>query len=450
MSPLPISEADLLTLCETGVKAALVAGADQAEVYASAAQDMEVTFEKNDLNMMRTVSETTFGIRVFVQGRLGFATSNRPEDLQEIAAEAVGLAKISPADPDQGLPEPLPLPDPAPQVDPDILGMDPETLTQFGMEIVEEIRSRDPRITIDTGEISVGEGIEAIVTSQGICASYHATDASGSLFGMAIDGDEVGSFAYDGDEVSRWSDLRPALAVAFERFVQKCVGALGARPGESFRGPILIPADSVDDFLGDLLAVLGADMVRKGKSPLGGRLGEQIASPLLTVVEAGMGLPGHPLTPFDREGLPRQRLPLLEQGVLRHFLTNSYEARLLGQVSTGHAQGGAGMLPVIGPACVSVEPGDVPLATLMQMDPGIIVTRFSGSSNPISGDFSGVVKGGFLVKGGEKIPIQETTVAGNLYECLQRISGISQEVQVFGGTASYPAIRIEDVSITAG
>jgi PmbA protein len=55
-----------------------------------------------------------------------------------------------------------------------------------------------------------------------------------------------------------------------------------------------------------------------------------------------------------------------------------------------------------------------------------------------------------LVKGGEKIPIQETTVAGNLYECLQRISGISQEVQVFGGTASYPAIRIEDVSITAG
>lgn len=95
-------------------------------------------------------------------------------------------------------------------------------------------------------------------------------------------------------------------------------------------------------------------------------------------------------------------------------------------------RGGAAMLPVIGPACVSVEPGDVPLATLMQMDPGIIVTRFSGSSNPISGDFSGVVKGGFLVKGGEKIPIQETTVAGNLYECLQRISGISQEVQVFG------------------
>ncbi|MEN9205232.1 MAG: metallopeptidase TldD-related protein, partial [Thermostichales cyanobacterium DRC_bins_46] len=301
MTPLPLTETDLLSLCEDGVKAALAAGADQAEVYASAAQEMEVSFEKNDLNLVRVVGETTFGVRVFVQGRLGFATSNRPEDLQTIAAEAVSFAKLSPADPMQGLPDPLPLPPSSPQVDPQILALEPETLTQFGAEMLEWVRSRDPRITIDSGGISVGEGIDAIVTSQGIAASYHETQAGGSLFGMAIDGDEVGSFAYDGDEVLRWAELQPALHHAFARFAHKCLGALGARPGESFRGPILIPADSVDDFLGDLVAVLGAEMVRKGKSPLGGRLGEVIASPLLTLVEGGAGLPGHPIAPFDRE-----------------------------------------------------------------------------------------------------------------------------------------------------
>ncbi|MEN9266767.1 MAG: DNA gyrase modulator, partial [Thermostichales cyanobacterium BF4_bins_65] len=218
MTPLPLTETDLLSLCEDGVKAALAAGADQAEVYASAAQEMEVSFEKNDLNLVRVVGETTFGVRVFVQGRLGFATSNRPEDLQTIAAEAVSFAKLSPADPMQGLPDPLPLPPSSPQVDPQILALEPETLTQFGAEMLEWVRSRDPRITIDSGGISVGEGIDAIVTSQGIAASYHETQAGGSLFGMAIDGDEVGSFAYDGDEVLRWAELQPALHHAFARF----------------------------------------------------------------------------------------------------------------------------------------------------------------------------------------------------------------------------------------
>lgn len=445
-----ISPENLLDLCEQGVYKALAAGADQAEVFANSGRETEVTFEKNDLNLARSSSETLFGIRVFCDGRLGFATSNRPEELAETAAEAVAMAKASPADPLNGLPEPQPLPQVPFALDPGLLELDAAELTQLGSQLLEWVRSKDPRITIDSGSLSVEEETLAIASSTGIRANYHSVEAGGSLFGMAIDGDEVGSFAYDGDIVQKRADLIPTLERAFDRFVQKCVGALGATEGESFRGPIILPPDVVEDFLGDLLFVLGADAVRKGKSPLAQKMGSRIVSPLLTVVSEGPGLPGYPIEPFDREGIPRQITPLVHEGILCNFMYNSYESRAAGVPSNGHATGGAGSLPGVGPACLRVAPGTTPLSELYAMDRGVIVTRLSGSSNPITGDFSGVVKGGFLVKGGEKRPILETTIAGNLYDCLRNISAISQEVTVFNGTAAFPALRIEDVSITAG
>ena len=79
-----------------------------------------------------------------------------------------------------------------------------------------------------------------------------------------------------------------------------------------------------------------------------------------------------------------------------------------------------------------------------------MVTRFSGSTNAATGDFSGVVKGGFLVRDGEQQAIDETTIAGNLYDCLAQISGISNETRRIQGTIEAPWIRIDDVSITAG
>ncbi|NOY25962.1 MAG: TldD/PmbA family protein, partial [Oligoflexia bacterium] len=193
-----------------------------------------------------------------------------------------------------------------------------------------------------------------------------------------------------------------------------------------------------------------ADSVRQGTSPFAGRLGQRIAPAGFSLIEAGAGLDGHPLTPFDREGMPRQRVALVDDGVLGGFLYDATEARYAGRDSTGHAGGGAASLPRVSAACLSLAPGDTPLATLENMDRGVIVTRFSGTTDISSGDFSGVVKGGFLVDHGERRPIMETTIAGNLWDALQNISGRSAETTLFYGTSSYPALRIEDISVTAG
>lgn len=450
-------EQELLRRCEEGVAAALAAGADQAEVYAHRGRETSVGFANNDLNSVTTNEETTLGIRVFVDGRLGFATTNHPASLADVAGEAVAIAKSSPPDPHNGLPEPRDVPAVPALIDDALLALGPKELADLGQRLLAQVRDRrsdrlpDARVTVDKLDLGVSVDARAIVSSTGVRASHRSAHAQGGVFGMALNGDEVGSFSYDGDAVRHAAELEPALAGRFSVFVDKCFGALAPGKGESFRGPALLPADVVESFLvAYILSNASASSVRKGVSAFADKLGERIAVPGFTLVEAGPGLDGHPITPFDREGQPRQRTVIVEDGVLKHFLYDSYEARHAGVQSTGHAAGGAGSQPSVGASCFSLAPGDRPLAELAQMDKGVVVTRFSGSTDPSSGDFSGVIKGGFLVQGGERRPIKETTIAGNLWTALQELGGISRETETFYGSRALPSILLQDISVTAG
>jgi PmbA protein len=143
-------------------------------------------------------------------------------------------------------------------------------------------------------------------------------------------------------------------------------------------------------------------------------------------------------------------MPLVEDGVLRGFMYDGREARAAGVESTGHAQGGATALPRVGAGALELATGPVPVSELERMERGVIVTRFSGSTDPVSGDFSGVVKGGFLVRDGERRAIHETTIAGNLWDCLMNVSARADAAEVRYGSRAWPALRVEDVSITAG
>jgi PmbA protein len=441
----------LLSLCEQGVEHALAAGADQAEVYAVTSQELTVGLEKNDLHQVRQVGETTFGLRVITEHRIGFATSNQPKNLQSAAEEAVFLARASPPDPLNGLPEGRVLADSSFRIDPELESMTAADLAPLAVELMQEACGLDSRLTIDNGAVSVETTTRSIASSKGVRASFRDCHGGGFLFGMCVDGDEVGSFSWDGDRVQRMSDLRPSLSAAFRRFVAKCAGAMNPGVGESFRGSVILPPETVQDFLvQNLLSALGADAVRTGRSPLSSRLGDSIAAEGFSLTESGSGLPGFPLSSFDREGQPRQATNLIEHGVLADFLYNTYEARAADRESNGHAGGGAASQPSVAAACLQVAMGEHSLEHLLNVEKGILVTRFAGTTDVTTGDYSGVVKGGHLISGGEKRPIDGTTIAGNLYDGLRDISGISKQTQRIQGTVEAPWIRIDNVSVTAG
>lgn len=451
-----MNEGQLLDLCHTLLDLARRAGADQAEVAAAWQRGAETHIENSAVHTVQSGEETTYGLRVLVGGSQGFVTANdlEPALLAERAAEAVAQARVNPSDPLFGFPQPLAITPVQGIFDPTADGLGSIEVTSLAATLLERVRELDARVRVDSGSVSSAVAVRAIASTTGVSASETASGVDANLFGMAVDGNDVGSFDYDSAASRRWNGFAEEALAAAGRFVDKCRAGLGAGKGESFRGAVVLSPDAVAEFLLPTIAsAICADSVRKGRSPLASKLSQAIASPLLTIHEDGRIAGDASASAFDREGMPITRRALVTSGSLQAFLYNHYEARAAGEGarSTGNAAGGVGSLPTVSPHRIEVDAGATAMAQLVASgEKAIWVGRYSGSTNPVTGDFSGVVKNGFFVHGGERHPVREVLIAGNVFELLQRISAISRERQDLHGMALVPAIRAEDVSITAG
>jgi PmbA protein len=450
---------ELLEVCRDAVKRARDLGADQAEVYASASSEVRVHIENGDLGTAVAHDEECFGIRVRRAGATGFASSNdpSPEAVDETARAAVEIARVSPADADGDFPEPEAgdAADVKGLRDPALEEVDVEGAARLCGGLVREVRRLDPRVRIDSGWVAATAQTCAIASSTGIERAERGTGGEMLLFGMASEGDRVGAFDLEQVDVCSLSELQRELHAAPDRFVRKVVRALAAGPGESFRGSLVLSPEAVAEFLlPNLIAAFAADAIRAGRSPFRDRLGEAVFSDRLTIVDDGT-LPGRPgSASFDREGISHHPVALVERGILRSFLYDTREARSAGRAegSTGHAVGGATSPPRIGATNLMVEAGETDDAALLAgVEQGLLLNRFSGNTDPVSGDFSGVAKGSLLLKKGESPrPVQETLIAGNLYELCRSVSAIGRELRWVEGSVRAPIIRLEGASVTAG
>lgn len=451
-----MNERELLDLCKNLLEHARRAGAHQVEAAAAWQRVFETHVENGAIHTVQSKEEAIYGVRVLVGRSQGFVTANdlEPALLAQRAREAVEQARATPVDLAVGLARPERV-EPVPGLfDDEVAGLDSSHTTRLAGEMLARIRELDPRVRVDSGSVSASVAVRALASSTGIVVSEAGTYVDASAFGMAVDGDDVASFDYDSAISRHWRGFNSEVAEACSRFVDKCRAGLGAGRGESFRGPIVLSPEAVTEFLlPPLVAALSADSVRKGKSPLATKLGHTIAATSLDVWDDGR-LPGAPSAgAFDREGLPTRRRALVAAGVLQGLLYNQYEANAAGSGarSTGNAVGAASALPGVGPHHLEVDPGAVAMADMVDpAERAIWVGRYSGSTNAVTGDFSGVVKNGYFVSGGERRPVREVLIAGNVFDLLGRISALSRERQEVGGQALVPAIRAEDVSVTAG
>jgi PmbA protein len=452
-----VDEQALLELCDVLVDRARRSGADEAEAIASWNKRVETALENDDVHTVHVSEETTFGLRVIAGGSLGFVTANRldAESLGACVDEAIAQARVMPADPFNGLPAPVAASEIPGLWDDAAAALTVEATAERAVELARHVKAVDSRVRVDSGSVGAGAHRGALVSSAGTRISERSTSVDAHLFGMAVDGEEVASFDYDGESVRAFAGFDARLSELGDRFARKCLFGLGAERSRSFKGLILLSPEAVAEFmLPSLTSVLAADAVRKGRSPLADKLGATIAVEEFSLIDDPTRAGGVGSTATDREGVPTRRFPIVEHGVLRSFLFNHYEAKARGDGarSTGHAAGSASSLPAIGAVQLEVPAGDVPLAKLRDGGgvPIVYVGRFSGSTNAITGDFSGVVKNGALLEGGRETAIKETTIAGNLYELLTRIVGVSSERRTIGGVTTTPSILVDGISVTAG
>ena len=443
-----MSTPKLLDHCQQALDLAQRLGADRAEVFGQTTRAITSAVEKDDLQISKSQQETRIGVRAFIGTQVGFASTNDLTKLEAAAADAVTLAKGSPGDSHNVLPEPAPCEPVAGTYDPAADSFSTADAVKQAIQILETAKSVDPRVIVGEAEFSAEIRDCVLVNSSGAEASE-----SGSLFTYgalttARDGEAVSnmSFKFGAARSVDAIDVRPIARRASE----DALGSLGAEKGESFVGQVLLDPYAVLSLFAPLSVQLNARNVLRGMSRWKDALGESVAVSRFTLVDDGR-LPGGVATAsFDREGIPHRRLPLIEGGVLRSFMHNAYTADAFGVQNTGHAAGSAGSLPAIGPTNFMILPGEVAKADLIaEMKQGLLVSRFSGNADPISGDFSGVAKAAYLIADGKiDRAVSGTLIAGNVFEALKTLSGVSREQEnVFNYT--FPSLRLEGISITA-
>lgn len=434
------------------IQKAKQSGLAEVEIYTAFGSLLDVSLEKNDINASTFSEETNYGVRVIENNCQGFVTTNDPNTLLDSVMEAKTLA-ISQNTPDSAmeLPEPLEVMAVDGLYLDEIDDLDFNYLVETSKNVLEEKRSKYPKVNIDSGSFSLSKGFKLVASSKGILQSELSSEISASYMGMAVDGDDIGSFDYD-YALGKNKDLfEKSLQTSFPEFLENCMGGLGAKTIPGFKGNLLIPPESVFDFLGDLLASMTGSQIRRGRSKFGDKLEKKVASELLTIFEDAR-VPGFSgSTAFDREGLPTVPKDIIKNGVLKNFFYNHFEARKVGlKTSKGNASGGSSSTPSCGPKQLEIMPGKTALQELLSQPKTILVNRLSGSSDMSSGDYSGVVKGGFLLDGSSKIPIKEVVISGNIYETLNQITHITTERKLLYSSSMVPWIFIEGVDVVGG
>lgn len=442
--------------CQAAVAAALAAGADEAEAYASQRDSREVALEKGDIQLARTQASAGLGLRVLVGGRLGFASTNQLESgsFAALARDAIALARQGPQDPHNRLPAGAALPPRDALVDGQLWDLPIERCVELARVLLARAQAFDARLSIDSGAVEASSHSVAVASSAGTLASESDSGLSASVFGMAVDGSDVGGFDHRGD----WSRLADGFEAHLERavdlFGRTALGNLGARPARSYRGPVLLrPEALLSMLLGPLLGGLSALAVQRGRSPLAGKLGQAVAGPNVTLHDdpsdrelAGAGA-------FDREGVATARRTLVSAGRLETYLYNGYAAAVEGRRSTGHASGSTRSVPDIGLHALVMEPGQGgdEAELLERLGQGLLVGRFSGTVDPASGDFSGVAKSARWVAGGRiQHGTGETLLQGNAFEALRSILSLSSHSERLSGSLRLPWALVDGISVTAG
>lgn len=428
-------------------------GAKQAEAWVEVGRESSVRVRDGQIEDLTQATGKGVGLRVFVQGKLGFAYSSDFSDaaLDGIVARAVELAKSAAANPLNGLPEKKAYAGRAvvgQLYDPKVAGLDPEWKIRAALEVEKAGKSYDPRIkTFDS--VGAGESISEVhfANSEGQSGEYEGTYVYLYAVPVATDGSQLQT-SYWVDYKRFFDDLEPAESVGKEA-ARRAVRMLGAKKVKTQAVPVVLDPLMSASFIGSVAAAANGDAVFKKSSFLVGKLGEQIAAKNVTLVDDGLYPKGLGTAPFDGEGVPTRRNALIEGGVLKAYLYDAFTARKAKAATTGSASRGYRSLPHIGTHNLYLEPGGQPPEEIIKgVKNGFYVTAMLGHGlNLVTGEYSRGANGLWIRDGELAEPVQEVTVAGNVLSMLEGIDAIGSDL-TFRGSTGAPTLRFRELAVS--
>ena len=450
--------AELIGLGERAVKIALGRGADEAETFLSVSSGTSIDIERGQIVRSIKRMDQGLGVRAVYRKAVGFSYTNTLTDkkIEEAAARAFRAAKAS--KPDKNwvkFPSAGKFGETRGTYDKRIVDLSSDELVDAAAVMLGAVEAYDKRVLAVAGGVGASLFSTAVVNSQGVEACDRGTAVACSMETIARDGADVTPACYEVN-AERVYNIDPE-GVGTEA-ARQAVSSLKAQKIRSGAFPVIFAQDAFHSLLYyTLINAVKSDYVQRERSALKDKIGEEVASELVTVYDDGLFEGGLLTRKFDAEGVPCQKTLVIDKGVLKNFLYDSYTANKVGAENTGNASrtglASYASTPALAASNFRFMKGDKsPEELVDEVDEGLLVFGVQGahSSNPESGEFSVVATPVWKIEGGDvAYAVRGVMLAGVVFDVLRNVSALGSNVRKLGQLVA-PWIRVDDVRAVGG
>jgi len=409
----------------------------------SAADGWEVKVRDGRAETVTSTTSRSLHVTVYAaEGRTGAMASGdcSPAGIRAAVGTACELAAFGDPDPWSTT---APVEESGLAQDPDIDDPDFRDFTpEQGIALVasgeQASRAADPRVCMsDYCNASASRHTSAMVSTTGVRVDNAHARSEFAVVAIAKQGEER-QISWRGTSAHRWSDLRPPAIIGQEA-AAKVVGKFGWKRAATGPAAVVLDRDSASVFLNLLAWSLSGDAIFRRQSWCLERLGSQLASALVSIVDDPHVLRGPGSRRCDHDGVRSRRVSVLADGRLENYLVSGYAARRLGHPYTGHSAG---------PSNLRLRPGSASQDDLVrEAGTGLLVTDWNGWGVDLTaGTFSRGASGFAIEQGRITHPVQEVTLAGRLADLWTGVRGVGNDPDPEQGVAS-PCLLIDGFTI---
>lgn len=439
-------------LCDI-VNQAVRSGATEAEATGVESTEFHVEVRLGEVEKLQEAASRGIGLRVLYQGRQasGSTSDLSHQAIDELISSTVEMAKLTSVDDAAALPYSDELAREVADLDlydASIRALTTERKIEMARSAEAAARGADHRIANSEGSAcSTVTSKSLLVNSAGFRGEYQGTICSLTVAPIAKEGGQMQVAAW-GDRQRSLEALEAPEALGREA-ARRALRKLNARKIPTQEAPIVFESSVAEELLADFFVAVDGYSIFRRASFLVGRLGETVAAPALTVIDDGRMRGAVGSRPFDGEGLATQRTVVVENGILKNYLLNTYTARKLSLKSTASATRALTGAPVVGFSNFFIAPGVYkPDEIISSVKNGFYVTEMIGFGfNAVTGDFSRGASGWWIEDGKLAFPVEEVTIAGNFRDMLRGIDMIGNDLR-FRDRVAAPTIKIDRMMVS--
>ncbi len=449
-------DSTLIQVAQEAVARAGRAGATAADALARETDEFSTTVRMGKIDRLKEAASKSITLRVFLDSRSAtvFTSDFGEASLERLAGRAVALARATSEDPASGLaPSEM-----AGSYEGD-LAIYSEDVGRMSVEARIDYARRgeaaafevDRRIQNSEGSVFDSVvGTKSYANSQGFAGAYRSSFCAASVTPVArASGSNQGGMQRDyWYSVARSARELDSPEEVGRQAAQRALRRLGARKARTRSVPVVFDQETAASLMRHIFQAVRGDAIYRNASFLAGKLNEPVAAESVNVIDDGIRPGGFGSAPFDDEGVRPSVKPVIEKGILRNYLLNSYTARKLGLRTTGNATRGLAGPPAVGTKNFYLAPGLHSSEEIIQsVSDGFYVTELIGFGfNVVTGDYSRGAAGVWIEKGELAYPVEEVTIAGNLGDMLRNVRMIGSDLKFRGPLAS-PTLLIDGLTV---